>query len=288
LPAEYINEAREVVLGDNVRIEEGVRFKGGRFFVGEGSVIGQGTSFQVTEEFRCGPNAKIGEHTVIRGRRIHLGREFYANHHAEIGGGSCYEKTSQLRIGYWFHLGSHAMVNTAMPVEIGNEVGCGRMTNIYTHAAYESAIEGFPVRFAPVKIGNRVWLPNATVNPGVTIGDDVVIGAGSIVTRDVPSGCLAMGIPCRVVRERAYPVSMPREEALRLIRSILFASDVRSEEQPGTWNIRVGTTVFDLKSRTVAGKADGLTERARELLRRHGIRFKVEVAGGAYQPWQEE
>ena len=54
----------------------------------------------------------------------------------------------------------------------------------------------------PITIGRRVWLcGNVTVTPGVTIGDDSVIGAGSVVTRDIPSGVLAAGNPCRVLRE---------------------------------------------------------------------------------------
>lgn len=52
-----------------------------------------------------------------------------------------------------------------------------------------------------VKIGNCVWLgANVVVLPGVTIGDGAVIGAGSIVTKDIPPGVLAFGVPCRVVR----------------------------------------------------------------------------------------
>lgn len=54
----------------------------------------------------------------------------------------------------------------------------------------------------PITIGNRVWLgANVTVLPGVTIGDDCVIGAGSVVTKDIPSGMIAVGNPCHVVRE---------------------------------------------------------------------------------------
>lgn len=54
---------------------------------------------------------------------------------------------------------------------------------------------------APVKIGNNVWIgANASVLPGVTIGDDVVIGAGSVVTNDIPDRCVAVGNPCRVIR----------------------------------------------------------------------------------------
>ncbi|WP_144721833.1 DapH/DapD/GlmU-related protein [Agrococcus jejuensis] len=54
---------------------------------------------------------------------------------------------------------------------------------------------------APVVLGRNVWLgARVTVLPGVTIGDDAVIGAGSIVTRDVPAGTVAIGSPARVIR----------------------------------------------------------------------------------------
>jgi acetyltransferase-like isoleucine patch superfamily enzyme len=54
---------------------------------------------------------------------------------------------------------------------------------------------------SPVVIGRNVWLgANVTVLPGVTIGDDSVIGAGSVVTKDIPAGVIAVGSPARVVR----------------------------------------------------------------------------------------
>lgn len=54
----------------------------------------------------------------------------------------------------------------------------------------------------PIKIGNNCWLAsNVTVIGGVTIGNGCVIGAGSVVTRDIPDNCLAVGNPCRVVRQ---------------------------------------------------------------------------------------
>ena len=54
----------------------------------------------------------------------------------------------------------------------------------------------------PITIGNNVWIGmGVQVLPGVTIGDNVVIGAGSVVTKDIPAGVLAVGVPCRPVRE---------------------------------------------------------------------------------------
>ncbi len=55
---------------------------------------------------------------------------------------------------------------------------------------------------APMTIEDNVWLGGGvTVTPGVTIGHDSVIGAGSVVTKDIPPGVVAAGVPCRVIRE---------------------------------------------------------------------------------------
>lgn len=54
----------------------------------------------------------------------------------------------------------------------------------------------------PVVIGNNVWIgANAVILPGVHIGDNTVIGAGSVVTKDIPANVVAVGNPCRVLRE---------------------------------------------------------------------------------------
>lgn len=54
----------------------------------------------------------------------------------------------------------------------------------------------------PIKVGNNVWFGgNVCVLPGVTIGDNVVIGAGSVVNKDIPSNVVAVGNPCKVVKE---------------------------------------------------------------------------------------
>ncbi len=54
----------------------------------------------------------------------------------------------------------------------------------------------------PISIGRRVWIcGNVSVVPGVAIGDDTIIGAGSVVTHDIPSGVIAAGNPCRVLRK---------------------------------------------------------------------------------------
>ena len=54
----------------------------------------------------------------------------------------------------------------------------------------------------PIHVGRNVWIgTNVSILPGVTIGDNSVIGAGSVVTNDIPANVVACGVPCRVVRE---------------------------------------------------------------------------------------
>lgn len=67
-----------------------------------------------------------------------------------------------------------------------------------------------------IKIGERCWIAgNVTICGGVTIGDECIIGAGSVVTRDIPSGYLAAGNPCRIIRK------ITKEDSVYLKKELL-------------------------------------------------------------------
>ena len=90
------------------------------------------------------------------------------------------------------------------PVTIGNQVLIGPNVGIYDANHALDAQERMDGALIPgkIRIGNRVWIGGGTIIlPGVTIGDDTVIGAGSIVTHDIPSGVVAVGNPCHVLRK---------------------------------------------------------------------------------------
>jgi len=73
----------------------------------------------------------------------------------------------------------------------------------------------------PVHIGNYCWFgANVVVCPGVTIGDGCVIGAGSVVTRDIPANSFAAGNPCRVIREIGQEDSMANKPEILDIYSV--------------------------------------------------------------------
>ncbi len=89
-------------------------------------------------------------------------------------------------------------------VHIGNNTIFGPNVQIYTAThPLESAERRKGLELAkPITIGSDVWVGgSAIINPGVKIGSRSIIGSGSVVTRDVPEGVIAVGNPCKVIRE---------------------------------------------------------------------------------------
>jgi acetyltransferase-like isoleucine patch superfamily enzyme len=204
-PPGLLVRARRVILGAGVAIGRAVRIEGGEIVLEEGVRILRHSTVKVLDELRIGAYGTVNESCEIGGRRIAIGQELWMLPGAKIGGGSAYELPSRLDVGHYVHLGVQALVNTARPVRIGHEVGLGTRTSIYTHGAYPSRLQGFPVAFEGVEIGDFTWIPGATINPGVRIGRNCVVGVNSLVTTSLPDGSLAVGSPAKVIKENAYP-----------------------------------------------------------------------------------
>ena len=112
-------------------------------------------------------------------------------------------------VGSNIHLGDNAFVNSnvtfidAAPIEIGDHcmIAPGCVITTVDHPKDASSRRGFRCTAKPIKIGNDVWIgANCTIFPGVTIGDNVIIGANSVVNRSIESDSIAFGAPARVMR----------------------------------------------------------------------------------------
>ncbi|MBP3332805.1 MAG: sugar O-acetyltransferase [Clostridia bacterium] len=130
--------------------------------------------------------AEIGENCYIEpplhsnwgGRHVHFGKGVYANFNLTL------VDDNHIYIGDSTLLGPNVVIATAGHPILPELREKGYQYNI------------------PVRIGKNCWLgAGVVVLPGVTIGDNSVIGAGSIVTKDIPSNVVAYGNPCRVIRE---------------------------------------------------------------------------------------
>lgn len=264
----------------------------GEILVGEDVLIGKGVTFNISERLEIGPRSVIGDYAIIEGRDIELGTEFWSDRYIQIGGGSCFEKQSSLKMGYWGHMGRGAFINTARPVDIGDEVGLGTDTKLYTHGAYLSFLEGFPVKFQPITIRSRVWIPGATILPGVTIGPDTVIAVGAVVNKSIPGGSLAGGVPAQVIKADAYP----KVRTDYRVEMIHFLTRFSRTIQPilahyyedGAVIVvdhNKGQTTFKLRHRMIEGPVSETTERLKNELRRYGVRFKSYARDGTYVSW---
>ena len=126
-----------------------------------------------------------------------------------FGEGSEIRPPLQCDYGYQTTIGARTFANWGLilldvaTIEIGDDVQVGPNVQLLTAT---HPLEPGPRRdkweaAEPIVIGDNVWLGGgAIVCPGVTIGQDTVVGAGAVVTRDLPAGVVAMGTPARVVR----------------------------------------------------------------------------------------
>lgn len=146
----------------------------------------------------AGGNLSVGNHSRVE-TRVALERE-----------------GSSLTVGDRSFIGE-GQISCASDIRVGDDVMIAWGTSIFDHASHSIRFsqraddvtrwlrgekDWSVVNTAPVRIGNKVWIGfGCTVLPGVTIGEGAVVGAGSIVTRDVPAWSVFAGNPARLIRE---------------------------------------------------------------------------------------
>ncbi len=125
------------------------------------------------------------------GTNISVGENFYTNHNCTILDGA------KVTFGDNVFIAPNCVFSTA-----GHAIDS------------EQRAKGLEIA-RPITVGDNVWIgANVSVLPGVTIGDNTIIGAGSVVNKNIPSNVIAVGNPCRVVREITeqdkykYPIYM--------------------------------------------------------------------------------
>lgn len=109
----------------------------------------------------------------------------------------------QIRVGKRFFANFNLTVLDEARVTIGDDCFIGPNVSIYTACHSTDPVERNTRRewAEPVTIGDNVWIGGSvTILPGVTIGSNVTIGAGSVVTKDIPDNVVAVGNPCKVIK----------------------------------------------------------------------------------------
>lgn len=144
------------------------------------------------------PSDYKGRERILRKLFGRLGEEPYVEPDIFCGFGTNIEAGDRLFVN------NNCVFIDPGKIILGDDVLIGPQCGFYTaiHSLDPKLrMEGYEAA-QPVRVGNNVWFGgHVSVLPGVTIGDNSVIGAGSVVTRDIPANVLAWGNPCRAVRE---------------------------------------------------------------------------------------
>lgn len=143
---------------------------------------------------------KLNENTFVRRFFVQKILKRRLGLHNSVSFNNKFRTTSNnLRVGKNVGLADTLILSYA-PVFIGDNCSFSYRNVLITSTHDFSDFSKVIVK--PITIGNNVWITtNVTVLPGVTIGDNTVIGAGSVVTSDIPSGVFAAGNPCKVIKE---------------------------------------------------------------------------------------
>lgn len=241
--------------------------------IGKGVSIGIG-SVVIGNNVIIEDNVSVGFLTIVRARELHIsdgvsiasfcfidtivlkiGQDTRVRENVYVGGITTPE--SKLIIGERCTVMQNAFLNPSNPITIGNDSGVGGHSLLFTHASWLNKLEGYPVTFAPIEIGKNVWLPwRVFIMPGVKIGDNVVIGANSVITTNIPSNSLASGNPAKVLVENyPRPISTDRkkkyfeniiDEFLRHMEFDKFISERKIENENLILTLKDGVNTYQL------------------------------------------
>lgn len=161
-------------------------------------------------EDRLATKMKTHEYNMLSPNELEKKEEFIRQILGQAGKNIHIEPPFRCDYGWNIEVGDNFFANfncimlDVGKITIGNNVMFATNVSILTagHPLHPEARNSGYEYGIPITIGDNVWLGgNVVVNPGVTIGNNVVIGAGSVVTKDIPDSVIAVGVPCRVIRE---------------------------------------------------------------------------------------
>jgi serine acetyltransferase len=155
-------------------------------------------------------NVRLEKGVEIRGfDSLQIGKDVIIGSQSLIncGGFEWSEYKGMISIGDHSYIGPHSVLLGAGEIEIGKDVliGPGVFIASHGHMFNETAVSmrEQPTKFAKISIEDDVWIgSNAVILPGIKIGRGSIVGAGAVVSKNIPSYSIAVGIPARVIKDR--------------------------------------------------------------------------------------
>ena len=194
-----------ILIGEKVKIDEHVSLgflsiiKAKHIEIGAYSSIASFCYFD-TEYFKIGYDTRIREQVFAGGMKT---------------------PKSKLIIGDRCLIAVMTNFNPTLPIIIGDDTCIGGHSLLFTHSSWRSKLDGFPVKFGPIKIGNNVWGSwRLFINAGVEIGDNVILQPNSVISKDIPPNSIYFSNPVKIVPNFIY-TTRSIEQQKQIIKEIL-------------------------------------------------------------------
>lgn len=202
-------------IGKNVRIGLGTIILAESIDIGDHTNIGLFSRIRASKII-LGKHVVIGSMTKIAVHTLKMASRAIISTDVQISGDRC-DKQSVLTMGMHSWIFQNCFINVTREVTLGNNVGVGGGTYLFTHGYWLNKLDGFPVGYGSVTIEDNVWIPwSCFIMPGITIGSNSIIGARSLVTKNVPRNALVAGNPAKVIRDKSFR-NVDRKEKIKII-----------------------------------------------------------------------
>ena len=186
--------------------------------IGSHCSIGPFTFIEASHEIQFGNYVSISMLTNIRTGTILVGNDTEIMDHVRIGG--IHTQNSKITIGKRVGIFPYAYINPSHEIILEDGVGIGGASHLFTHGAWLSKYDGFPVKYAPIVLKKNVWLGwRVTILPGVTVGENSIIQADSLITKNIPEKSIAFGNPATI--KNLYIYKYKPEQKRKIILDIM-------------------------------------------------------------------
>lgn len=245
--------------------------------IGDNVEFGTSINVKLRGSFRIGSHSRLGSNCNIIGNHVSIGEHFFNSSGLNVGGGGRFHPNASLSIGDRCTIHNN-FINVCEEVVLGDDVGLSPDVSILTHGYWLSVFEGYPATFKGVRIGNGVIIGyRSLIMMGVTITDNCVVGAQSVVTRSLTKKGIYAGSPAKFIKEIE---PMPAEDRPAKLDEIIAMYDTIARYRGIEPQISVAYPWvtcrgfrFNVETFEFSGTEDEDTDDLRDYIRKWGIRI---------------
>lgn len=260
--------------------EKRIRIVAKSINIGQKVSFGNNISISVKGDFSIGDFSRLGNNVSIRGNNVRFGKHLFHSQGLQIGGGGRQHTDANFETGDRCTIHNN-FINVCEPVVIGNDVGLSQDVAIITHGYWLSVLEGYPVTFAGVKIGDGVIVGYRTVIlMGVNIEKNCVIGANSTVTKSLLKTGIYVGSPVKFIKEISE-LSLPQkiqktQEIIDNYLKIAKYHDLNPDIEINYPEVKIDDFIVNFETMEYSGRETNVSDDFRDYVRKWGIRIYTE------------